>query len=409
MKSTEARIDDAIRLMSPANNANAAANQAQDPYNANLQRLDREFSNTTFAYGTVGPNPLNGESWQQGGGSSVLIKAVAKFKLKLRKKQFIEARRQARGQAPGQGGYAQEFDRLPAFTRRRALQGLFDDMYDPGPRANELAIQGCQMMDMFYGVPDNHNNHLWRRRNPVIAEFIHYAMEFHQPRTWVERGHGRWQRPAEIPFDANKPGWQAFKEAFPTAREPGYRHQPATTSAYGQSATKEMSKIIRECVKEFGGTIIFDIKGVFGHNFLGPQATRHLGDTDLELEEIFNTVRGRVTNPVIPFGNGSVHFQWGGRSVVPTRAHFLMNWNWNPRFGGKTMNTMFNRKGEPGSNMFWVDYLETIMTHTHAHGLSANWNKLEDFPQGTPVGPNGTGKAAAIEALAAVLSGTPAN
>ena len=412
MKDTGTRIDEAVALIENENFQNTGADQQANRYRANWLRLQAEFSNLTFAYGTIGPNPLNNESWQKGGGSSVLIKAVAKFKMKLAKKRVIQERRRKEGRAHEQGGYQREFDNLPAITRRGALKGLAKDMYDPGPRANELARRGCQMMDMYYGDDGNHNNHLWRLRRPLIAELVHYAMEFHRPRTWVNRakgqGDGRWVRPAEKPFDPNKPGWQAFKEAFPNAKNPGNWHQPATTAVYGQSATKEMSKIIRECVREFGGTIIFDIKGVFGHNLLGPAATRHVGDTDLELEDILNSVRGRITTDVIPFGNGYVHFKWGGRSVVPTRAHFLMNWNWNPRFGGKTMNTMFNRKGEPGANMFWTDYLEAIMTNDLTHGLSPNWNKLEDFPHGTVVAPHGRGKAAAIEELADVLSGTRA-
>ena len=408
MKDTATRIYEAMDLIHNKNIQNVTENQQQNlPPDLFILTLQREFQNTKFIYGTVGSNPINSKNLLVGGGSSTVVRAIAKLKINKRKKDTEKIYRYKN--LPANDPRQRKFHQLPKFIQRKALEDLVKNTYDPGARINQLILQGCQMMDMYYGVHGNESNYLWRKRNQVIAEFIHYAMQFHTPHhTWEKAGHERWERPAQMPFDPNKPGWQAFKEAFPTAREPGWRHQPATTAVYGQSATKEMSKIIRECVRSLGGTIIFDLKGVYGHNLFGPHTTRHLGDTDLELEDILNSVNGRITTSVIPFGEGHVEFQWGGKPVVPTRAHFLVNWNWNPLASGITMNTSFNRRGEPGADFGWVDYLNAVMSDNYLHGLSPNWEKLDHFPPEFAEGTNGQENAAAIEALAGFLSGTPA-
>ncbi|NBC34231.1 MAG: hypothetical protein GVY13_16265 [Alphaproteobacteria bacterium] len=133
-----------------------------------------------------------------------------------------------------------------------------------------------------------------------------------------------------------------------------------------------------------------------------------LSDTDVELEDILNSVNGRLTTSVIPFGQGRVQFHWGGKPVVPTRAHFLVNWNWSPERGGRLMNTRCNRQGEPGADFSWEDYLDAVMTYNHMHGLSNNWEKLNNFPPEIAAYGNGPARAAAIEAFAHVLRGRPA-
>lgn len=400
MKDTATRINEALEQINIGNfNPDPASSkdvQRLAKYASNYTSLKGQFRNIKFVYGTTGPNALNKNNFQNNGGSSAIVRAVNKIRLRARKNNLKRIYNR------------QNFESIPAFIRKKALESLVANTYDPGPRVAELIKNGGQMMDMYYGVHGNHSNHIWQDRNVIIAEFLHHAMQFHfAHKTWEEKKkpHGKWVHP-ERPFNPDKPGWLAFREAFPHAADPGWKHQPATTEVYGQSATKEMSKIIRECIKMFGGTIVFDIKGVFGHNLFGLE-NRYMGDTDLELEDILNSFRGRITSSTIPFGQGQVQFQWGSRPVVPTRAHFLVNWNFNRRFGGGTMNTMFNRNGEPGSGIYWIDYLEAVMSDEQVNGLPPNWYKLNDFPPEIAAGPHGQGKAAAIEALADVLTGPP--
>ena len=393
MTDTATRMERALAAMTGAFNPTPIQNQQQDRTEANRAALRQVFGNTTFIYGTTGPNYIKGQNCQAGGGSCGVAKAVFRFKANVIRKRAV--RRNGNNNLP------------PAVEARTQalLRDAADDMYDAGPRMVRLAEHGYQMMDMYYGKPNNNNNHLWRRRNNCIAEFLHYAMDFHHAhaatgrRHWTNPRHGRWDTP-ELAFDPNMPGWRAFQLAFPGANQPGYYDQPSTTGAYGQSATKEMSKIIRECIKLYGGTLIFEVKGVFGHNLFGPETTRHLTDTDVELDDVLRSV-GRLTDqPRVPFGQGTVEFQWGGRPQAPTRAHFLINWN----FSGTAINTNANRVGEPGATYDWQDYLENAFSDNYMHGLSDNWEKLPHFPANFNANLSRANKDYAIRALARCLS-----
>lgn len=284
--------------------------------------VKEQFRNSTFIYGTVGPNALH-NGWGATGNP------VARAGL-----HWIN---QARAHPH-------------SIFRKRIIR-----LYDPGPRTAALVKDGLQMMDMYYGM----NNDLFRNRNLHIAEFVHRVMGF------AERG---------VPFDPNMSGRDAFFAAFPGAQE-GWYKQGVTDAAYGQSATKEMSKTIREGIRRFGGKLIFEGKSVYGAGIFDPHARQ--GDTDLEAQELFQYLVWPVT-PRVPFGNGTLEFQWGGRATTPTRAHFLSNWNW----GGSTTHGPRNRVNQDNVNDPWREYLKNVMGKRH--GLRLIWHNFANVPQNFP-------------------------
>ncbi len=331
MPSTNTRFQQAIDTF-----CDQYGRRTRGPAAARL-KLANAFRQTPFIYGTVGPNALrrdaqpqpNGlHNWQAGTGS-VLARAVA----------LLIQRARANPQAQGV-----------------AVQRDFD-LYDPGARTIALVRNGYQMMDMYYGSA----NDLFRNRNEVIAEFVHYAMYFHR----------RGQRPA---FDPNVSGRAAFMAAFNTLAE-GWTNQHCTDVEYGQSATKEMSKIIRKGIAEFGGELIFEGQGVFGAGVFDP--TAYQGDTDKEAQELLQYYVHPQT-PHAPFGNGQITFHWGGVPTVPTRALFLTNWNFGGIAHARAMHSRWNRFNQDDPARPWREYVEKLMGA--AHGLRPIWNNLANFP-----------------------------
>jgi hypothetical protein len=280
------------------------------------------FMNSTFIYGTVGPNALH-NGWLATGNP------VARAGL-----HWINRAR----------------EHPHSIFRNRLIR-----LYDPGPRTGALVKGGLQMMDMYYGM----NNDLFRNRDVRIAQFVHNVMGF------ADRG---------VPFDPNVSGREAFFRAFKTRQE-GWEKQGVTDAAYGQSATKEMSKIIREGIKRFGGKLIFEGKSVYGSGIFDPHARQ--GDTDLEAQELFQSMVWPLT-PCVPFGEGTLEFQWGGRPATPTRAHFLSNWNW----GGPMTHGPANRVNPTNARDPWRDYLKKVMGKRH--GLRLIWHNFGNFPQNFP-------------------------
>lgn len=298
----------------------------QTPWGKNAQAarvlIATAFRNSTFIYGTVGPNALH-NGWGATGNP------VARAAL-----HWINRAR----------------EHPHSIFRDRLIR-----LYDPGPRTGALVKGGLQMMDMYYGM----NNDLFRNRDVRIAQFVHHVMGF------ADRG---------VPFDPDMSGRDAFFAAFPGAQE-GWYKQRVTDAAYGQSATKEMSKIIREGIKRFGGTLIFEGKSVYGSGVFDPHARQ--GDTDLEAQELFQHMVWPLT-PRVPFGEGTLEFQWGGRPATPTRAHFLSNWNW----AGPTTHGPGNRVNQTNPNDPWRDYLKKVMSKRH--GLRLTWHNFMNFPPNFP-------------------------
>lgn len=279
--------------------------------------LESAFSKSTFIYGTVGPNSINNPA--------NLGNPVA------RAAKILATRASTN---PSSSLYGRNFN-----------------FYDPGSRVLQLTRDGLQMMDMYYGM----QNDLFQLRNPHISEFVHRVMEFDK------KG---------VSFDPNMSGRDAFKRAFPNANE-GWERNGPETAEYGQSATKEMSKIIREGIMRFGGTLIFEGKDVFGDSMFNPAAAFQ-GDTDLEAQELFKYFN-RPKIPFVKYGKGRLEFHWGGKPATPTRAHFLTNWSYVDRF-----KTHQPANFKPQGESRWKRFIEKVTGPNH--GLRAIWNNFDNYP-----------------------------
>jgi hypothetical protein len=179
------------------------------------------------------------------------------------------------------------------------------NLFDPGARAKTYIGEGCQMMDMYYGKA---GNDIYTKRDPVIAEFIHYAMEF------------------KGSFRKDKSGRDEYMETFKTQIEGWDASTPAKDKYEGLTATKEMSRIIRWGVKRFGGKIIFEGRDVYYSQVFDPRATR-ITDTDMEAIDLFAAFQpGRM---FAPWGKGTIEFYWCGYPTLPSRALFRSNWRWD--------------------------------------------------------------------------------
>jgi hypothetical protein len=236
-------------------------------------KLGLAFKQAPFVYGT------------QGSGSAV-VRGL---------KAFAARTRQPKPGEPASG----------AAIRRVVDREL--NLFDAGRRTLVYLAENYQMMDLYYGQAGT-NLHL--RRNPVIAEFMHYAMGFDN---------------THLGFSMNVSGREAYMQSFKTSNEGWKSNSPGPERYNGLTATKEMSRIIRWGIFRYGGKIVFEGRDIYYSQVFDPGAPR-VSDTDLEARHLFSSfMPGQST---AKFGRGSVTFHWSNRETVPTRLHFITNWSW---------------------------------------------------------------------------------
>lgn len=288
-----------------------------------IAEVKRAFANSTFIYGTAGPDSLQANG---GGGQTGII---------------------------------------------RAMRRLYPNrvLFDPGYRIWQQMVHGHQMMDMYYGMYDDQNDYISLQRNDLIGEFVHHVMFFEY---LGER------------YNRNVPAWQTLQNAAGTL-QPGWKPQPITDVLYGegQTATKEISKIIRTGIHRFGGKIVFELKAVFGQNVFDPSG--YIGDTDLEMQHILKEVGRGIVSSEMTYGEGKIEFQYGGIPVIPTRAHFLSNWKYSPTLQHDTIdNQRFASATETTS-----EFLTRVLKRgTHNHRMRSIWDHIRNLPssyQSNPV------------------------
>ncbi|SON54165.1 hypothetical protein HDIA_0624 [Hartmannibacter diazotrophicus] len=294
-----------------------------------LAELQQAFKEATFIYGTAGLKAV-----QYGGGGNPAVHVLSNWFYKVQSKRLLGK--------PDMAGNPRlqptEPEKIKELTRKLNL-------YDPGPRIGEYIRRGHQMMDAYFGV----GNELHTTRIPIIAEFVHYAMGY---------------SPA---FDANTSGQSMWEQTFPGE---SWGHWPNSLARYGRTPTQEISAIIRRAISEWGGTIVFEGKFVYGANIFDPRQQSR--DTDLEAQELFQYFRKGGQTPRVPFGLGFVEFQWGGRPTVPTRAHFLSNWS----FANQAVHSIDNQLGANDLGRLFQP----------GHGLRKIWDNFDDFPVPVPAG-----------------------
>lgn len=255
--------------------------------------------------------------------------------------------------------------------------------YDPGVRFWQTHFTGHQMMDLYSGMA---GTGLHLRRDPVIAEFVHHGMRFHA------RG---------VRFGPRRSGREAAHRAFPQLRPGGLEGWAAHASTdaecgAGQTVTREMSRIIREGIARFGGTLIFEGGAVCGSQIVDPRAPRQ-GDTDIEAQALFRPFAPLARGPRVPLGNGWPEFHRGGRPATPTKAHFLANWTWC-----RTLtNTEGNRTAPAGERSF-LEYVDRLQKP--GHGLRPIWDHFADVPAGVAMRVDRTVPFHAVQRLRAGIA-----
>lgn len=291
------------------------------------QTIADHFKNTVFYYGTTSESSLNPTIWGN------LMGKVKKAKA---------------GRMGPDGGVYNAGTRNLGF-----LKGKKDSKDNKDGKSH-------QMMDMYYGGQEFE---AWQMmRDPVIGQYIHdmmgYAGEYDQSEspdttfrknfplggkilddkgkdTWLNRG---WSK-------NSKPDENANMEGIPKEWEGD------------KSGTMEISRLIRDAVAKFGGTIIFEASGVYSQgNFVSGSRK---GDTNIEAEAILPVFAGKSGSRV-PVGKGEYVFQWRGKETVPTRKLFLSYWA-----KGGLVGREVDEKGNLQENGGWIEYV----------GSSAKWGE----------------------------------
>jgi hypothetical protein len=262
-------------------------------------RMKAAFAQMTFSYGTSG----------KGGGTAKLAGIMADS---IRK--GVELRH--RGPDGSPQGTTQAFGSQGG--------GPVHKIFQAGPRQKVQRTNNHQMMDMYYGDEGDGGN-LKDRANPDILAFVMYATKLKFLPGWEK--YNTWS----VQPDPDGVHPNPVLKAMGMAK--GWEVSPITTAMYGMddfnqlpmSATKEISRIIRWGVQEYGGTIIFDGAEVYYDQVFSRRG--RLADTDLEARVLFKyftpgQARAR-------FGRGTIEFHWHGKLTVPSKLLFLTSWQFN--------------------------------------------------------------------------------
>ena len=192
-------------------------------------------------------------------------------------------------------------------------------VYYAGQRAATVDKDDLQMMDMYYGDGGS----LTHKRNPVISSFVLAATGM------TGFGNSKFANNKKISPRL------AYIAKYGNAQEGWNRHDPGAND-FGQTTTKEISRIIRWGIGQFGGTLIYEGAEVYyGDVFY---THRDPGDTAVEAQNLFQLFRPYNHTVQFGHGNGKVIFHWYGRVTVPTKLHFLSTWEWN--HGANLINTI---------------------------------------------------------------------
>lgn len=261
----------------------------------------------------------------------------------------------------------------PSITRLK-------EVFEPGVRAKSYGTGGLsagssveyklgggdavpyfsEMMDLYYG---SKGSDTWRDRNDFIGEYVHHAMGFK----------GTWEKEKTRPgFDSffdtygvvdpnpdswrNKggqsgryEGWDAEVPSEALRTMPDGSVKPdhvalfsARAGEAGMTATKYMSRVIREAIQCFGGSLVFEGAEVYYEAVFSTlpvvagggrwKGTVRESDTAAEARALFPNFVKFPNEPEVPFGNGTLVFNWYGEKIAPTQGIFEECW----QFGGDT-------------------------------------------------------------------------
>jgi hypothetical protein len=316
------------------------------------ERLTAEaFRSSTFYYGTTG-------------GTSVLKMFLDTLTAKLTAK--LQANLAAQGKKddwasvyywPGERAnqYLADRDGRSAFAATPGAQKTASTRaYPASPKVDAVAGRGepVQMMDMFYGG-EHHN--LGQLRNPQIGKYVHEKMGYKGDYDQAKSGRDAYMDTYSVGQFAGLEGWQ-----YPQLPKGSPANKDTTMNDYSKalftnpetkeplSGTMEISRYIRDGIKKYGGTLIFENKNVYNEgSFL--TGVRQ-GDTNKEAVELLPVLAGSPGKSRVPFGAGTLVFQYEGKETVPTQWLFRQFWAFRqPPLSAEAANTVI-----PATSHFWA-------------------------------------------------------
>ncbi len=309
-----------------------------------VKRFKDAFKNYTFCYGTSG----------KGGGvakvANIMARSIAQgVTLKTRnplKREFTEEGElintgDTRGEITGE---SQAFSSRE--TDEEGNHKPVAAIFQAGTRQHVQRSNNFQMMDMYYGDAGNEikedgkwvawAGNLGEKADPDILEFVMYAIKLKFLPEWEI--YNTWEKkpgPGKNPYEV-------FRSML---KGPAYYTDPITDKMYGDddwyhlkmSATKEISRIIRWGIGEYGGNLIFDGADVYYDQVFNKKD--RLADTDLEARVLFQYFNLKVSpENTTPHGeskanwgrgNGTVTFHWHGKETTPSKLLFLTSWQFS--------------------------------------------------------------------------------
>ena len=283
------------------------------------QTIADHFKNSVFYYGTTSESSLNPPIWDN------LIKKIKKAK------------------ADRMGEDAGVYN---AGTRNLGFL--------KGKKASEEKKDGKshQMMDMYYGGQEFE---AWQMmRNPVIGQYIHdmmgYAGKYDQSESPDTTFRKNFPLGGKTVNDKGKETWQNrgwSKNSKPKENE-NMKGVPKEWQD-DKSGTMEISRLIRDAVAKFGGTIVFEASGVYSQgNFV---SGAYQGDTNVEAESMLPFFAENSGKSRVAVGKGEYVFQWRGKETIPTRELFSSYWA-----KGGLLGREVDEKGNLKEGGGWIEY-----------------------------------------------------
>lgn len=210
-----------------------------------------------------------------------------------------------------------------------------------------------QMMDMYYGGQEFEAWHMMR--NPVIGEYIHKMMGYAGEYDHSESPDTTFRK--NFPLDGNvenneNRGWSQNSKPSKNSK------MNATPEGWedDMSATMEISRLIREGVMKWGGTIVMEHKNVVWDNIFGSR--NRFGDTDKEIES-FMEVFLKEKSSICSWGKGKLIYTYGGTPEAITKSRVRNDfWYGGSNDTDRPKITAQNETQFIKSNLIWYNQLE---------------------------------------------------
>jgi Domain of unknown function (DUF4157) len=192
-----------------------------------------------------------------------------------------------------------------------------------------------QMMDMYYGGQEFE---AWQMmRNPAIGAYIHKMMGYAGDYNQAESPDATFRKNYPLGGAATAKNWKGeegdswlnrgWSSNSKPQNNPQMKGKTPQEWLDDMSATMEISRIIREGVRKWGGKIVMEHKNVVWDNIFGTRA--RYGDTDKEIESFMEEFL-KQKSATCKWGAGELIYTYGGKPEAITKTR-VRNDFW---FGG---------------------------------------------------------------------------